>query len=749
MNNNIQENNLLNNENINNLNNSNNNIIKVPKSNKSSEELIFFKEEILKDMKKLDSKLSIKYDVQYTTNSNKIKIIEGAIEQINQKIDYLSSAIISENLIKEKVDKLSSWITKIDESLILQDVRLKNIGTKLTESIDRFDNLFLETVIYPGIIGPKAKYKSFHELIDFIIYNLNQLLLFKEKNTVDVKDYKYKIDSLISNFQVKLDYLTKNTKEFTSSSLRNIEKKIEQTLKTQLDDFRAQFSFFKSFQEANLLKINENSKKLEEIVKNFEKLKENENKKPKRKYRSTVENINLSGIKSNKYFFQKAQRRKTNINFDLNINRATSVVKDYIKGRINENEVDNKRRSVSFMENKEKEMINLKRTIPIKVYRRKDNSTEKISLNISSISSQNEEEDEKKKEKEKENIKDKETNKEEVNNKMENIEYKIEDEKNEINSEFKKKLIGVNGNDNNLIKRQDKNANINSSILKKKSNNISEIEKQNKNKTINNVYFNMSYNNSYSNINNKNIKTIDLSKSNNFNNNNNSLLNKKNKFENVQDIKDLINIIKKDTRENMIPIIPLNKLNVKTNTTINNTIQSNINSINKNFIIENNYNNNIIQDYPYIKNEYSKIKLKTPMSNNSQKFIINDSILSKTFYDNKRMNKNYSAEDLKYKNKKNKINKIEVNFNPFLGNNIEKEKDEKKMEKIFNQMKDFLPSDEKLLIKDRFIKYGFNKEKIFSNNKKKIKFDEDINIFPNTNKANNNFQFKSIDYEGK
>ena len=32
-------------------------------------------------------------------------------------------------------------------------------------------------------------------------------------------------------------------------------------------------------------------------------------------------------------------------------------------------------------------------------------------------------------------------------------------------------------------------------------------------------------------------------------------------------------------------------------------------------------------------------------------------------------------------------------------------------------MKDYLPSDEKILIKDRFIKYGYDTEKIFVNEK--------------------------------
>ena len=341
-------------------------------------------------------------------------------------------------------------------------------------------------------------------------------------------------------------------------------------------------------------------------------------------------------------------------------------------------------------------------------------------------------------------------------NKMEKVENKKEDEKNEKNYEFQKYLKRVSGSDNNLIKREEKKTNINNSQLyqtnsniKKISNNLSENEKQDKNIiNNNNINFNMTFNNSNStrNINKNNIKMLDLSKSKDFNNSN-SLLNKNKKYENIQDIKTIINIIKKESRENLIPIIPSNKLNIKSNNKFNQTIKSNEGSRNKRFLIESNNYTNIIQDNPNKKKEYSRIKLKTPVNKTNQKISMNAINVGIPFNENKNMNKINSADSLIFKYKWNNINKIDVNFNSFIEN--KNEKDEQKMTKIFNQMKDFLPRDEKALIKDRFIKYGYDKEKIFANNKKKIGIEEDINIFPNMDKTNNNFHLKSLNYEGK
>jgi hypothetical protein len=134
----------------------------------------------------------------------------------------------------------------------------------------------------------------------------------------------------------------------------------------------------------------------------------------------------------------------------------------------------------------------------------------------------------------------------------------------------------------------------------------------------------------------------------------------------------------------------------------------------------------------------------------TQKNLLNNNSAN-NFYDGKKMIKVNSSDSSIFKSKLNNAKKVDVNFNPNFENC--KEKDEQKMTKIFNQMKDYLPSDEKALIKDRFGKYGYSKEKIFlnkNNAKKKFGIEEDINIIFNNNKHNNNIHnLKSINYEGK
>lgn len=57
-------------------------------------------------------------------------------------------------------------------------------------------------------------------LIDYLLFNLHQLIMFKDKINIDFKEFKYKTDSMMSNFQIKLDYITKNANAFTTSSIK-------------------------------------------------------------------------------------------------------------------------------------------------------------------------------------------------------------------------------------------------------------------------------------------------------------------------------------------------------------------------------------------------------------------------------------------------------------------------------------------------------------------------------------------------
>ena len=806
-------------DNINSNNNNNKMNSKINQKGSLPEHLIFFKEDVLKDIKQLESKLSLKYDSQFNLNSNKITKVETKMEQINQRIDYMSTSITNDNSLKERLDKIANSCSKLDESILLQDVRIKNVNNKLTETIDKFDKILSETVIYPAVIGPKRNYKTFHELIDQVLYNLNQLLMFREKINIEFREFKYKTDSIMSNFQIKLDYLTKNANAFTTSSIRISEKKMEQIIRSYVDEFRNEIDEFKnkysSFtpevktttiiekdkKNENPSLAEENSKKIEILEKVIESFKE-DNKKIKKeinKLTTMNENINLNlnnSINNSNIIYdkitpspKKSYIEERNLNYQNEIKNATSIVRDYIKGKITENEMFPKRKSVNPAAFPDLESIKEFRNMYLKQNFAKKRKKSHIKSNKGKIGDG-----------ENSTIKSDDENIEEEEDDSESnsssASIKEENKKVEKNYEFQKDLYGVSTSENDLIDRkknyrkkrrsiksskfennsansalnyvkinrkviQKRKGSTNNSLSNNSENNENKEKKPNQDSKINNnFYISKNMNNKN---NNKNVRYYEDYKSKD-NNNFNSIYEKSKKYDNIKDVKTIITIIKKESRDNLIPTIIKNKLMNQTSNSINNLRskyidnENNANSANnisnKNLININSRNKKDItletsvKNYSKTKGDYSRIKLvntPTPSKVLNQNNILGNSNLKLPAYDNKKLSKAISAGRLTAKNKWNDVNKININFKPYEENT--QEKDEQNLSKILNQMKNFISNDEKALIKERFIKYGYDKDKLFINRNKRRYNEEDNHNYNGIPRKSNFIAQKCIVYE--
>ncbi len=136
---------------------------------KLREEILYFKDDILKDLKKTESTISTKYDVQKNGLSDRLHRIECRLDALTNKIFQLSEEVQADDEMKQKIHKLSITNDKLGNSLISQTTRINTMGIELRDAINKYDKILSESVIYPGVIGYNTKYKSFHALIDYIL----------------------------------------------------------------------------------------------------------------------------------------------------------------------------------------------------------------------------------------------------------------------------------------------------------------------------------------------------------------------------------------------------------------------------------------------------------------------------------------------------------------------------------------------------------------------------------------------------
>ena len=190
-------------------------------------DLLHFKEETLRDFKEVQRKISEKYETLDLEMKEKLEAYEKRIVTYENKIMELSNLINTDKTIREKVDNLMEFKEKTDDHLITEKIRLDNFRNDLKSNVERIDQILKDSVIYPGIIGGTSKYKTFHDLIDYILAQTSQTLTFREKSILDFKSYKTKLENIISSFNTQINTLLNTTSEFTKTCVKEAEERMK------------------------------------------------------------------------------------------------------------------------------------------------------------------------------------------------------------------------------------------------------------------------------------------------------------------------------------------------------------------------------------------------------------------------------------------------------------------------------------------------------------------------------------------
>jgi hypothetical protein len=130
--------------------------------------VLLFKDDVLKDLKKIENKLNTKFDSNTITMENKLNDYKNKIEILTQKVYDLSNLIIMDKTMQEKVESLLKFKDQIKDECMNQGLKIDSNYKELHDSIFNHDKLISDSIIYPGVIGGMCKFKNLHEFIDFV-----------------------------------------------------------------------------------------------------------------------------------------------------------------------------------------------------------------------------------------------------------------------------------------------------------------------------------------------------------------------------------------------------------------------------------------------------------------------------------------------------------------------------------------------------------------------------------------------------
>ena len=170
-----------------------------------NEELNKFKDEILSFLKERENYFFAKIN-SYQTH---IDIEEKKYENLTKIIKLNYQEILSSQAnINNRLDKLNAYehfVSKTNDNLTSHEIRINNLREDFTKATHKYDKIYLDNLELPGYIGRCAKYKNCQSFFSDVIKELNKFNAFKEKQILDLKSYKEKLEQMIKTFKTLLD----------------------------------------------------------------------------------------------------------------------------------------------------------------------------------------------------------------------------------------------------------------------------------------------------------------------------------------------------------------------------------------------------------------------------------------------------------------------------------------------------------------------------------------------------------------
>ena len=137
---------------------SRNNSIPLKENNSiinKKEELLFFKNDILKEVKDSITDLNNIYSKKIFEIEKQLEEVYNKYEKSYKQIENITEGITNHKVYQERFSQIEKVQSKLRDSSLNNQIKLKNIDHLLQESISKYDKIILDSILYPGVIGKK------------------------------------------------------------------------------------------------------------------------------------------------------------------------------------------------------------------------------------------------------------------------------------------------------------------------------------------------------------------------------------------------------------------------------------------------------------------------------------------------------------------------------------------------------------------------------------------------------------------
>ena len=169
------------------------------------QELNVFRDDILQYFKEYFQSFSKNLQIDLLKINKTEQKFEEMSSIINSNYNKIINTQVNMNIQLDKLKDYDSFYSKTNEKLISHEIRLNNIRDDFHKATQKYDKIYLDNLELPGYIGRCAKYKNCQQFFTDIIKELASLNQFKDKNILDLKSYKEKLENIIKSINILID----------------------------------------------------------------------------------------------------------------------------------------------------------------------------------------------------------------------------------------------------------------------------------------------------------------------------------------------------------------------------------------------------------------------------------------------------------------------------------------------------------------------------------------------------------------
>ena len=315
-------------------------------------DMIYFKNELLKEMKKIKLELSNKF-TEYTSElDEKIKKTSNANMELDEKIDYVAKNFENKlnNLFGQKtIEHFEKSLLETKDNIVTNNIKLQALREELRIHKGQYEDIVRHNILYQGMIGPGCKYRNFHEYIDFVNSSINNLITVNNQKAADMKNYKNKIDNIIHNINSQINEITIGYKSFVHQSIKDFGEKVDKdfsSFENKLFEQKTLIVQGNKDIENQLLEFSDKYKTLAQIEINV-----NESKG------KLLENINESNSKINETLESHQKELEEIKNQQNDLMKSFQEIKEKLN---NSNNIFNRKKNLDLMNIKKFKKIDVK-----------------------------------------------------------------------------------------------------------------------------------------------------------------------------------------------------------------------------------------------------------------------------------------------------------------------------------------------------------------------------------------------------